>query len=113
MPRQGAVSLSDLISPTLTLVCGKCGRKGVYSVARLQAKHTDLRGFLTADYPERARKSIDAQCQAAFDPVPETRPKSSRVRGNRSRRKAPKRLFTELTRFAAVYRSDCNKFAKV
>ena len=78
MPRSGAVVLSDLIAPTLTLVCALCDRRGVYSVARLQAKHgdarlTDLRSFLTADCPERARKSIHAQCQAVFDPPPETR----------------------------------------
>jgi hypothetical protein len=77
MPRSGAVTLSDLIAPTLTLVCKPCGRKGVHSLARLHIKHgdtrlTDLRSFLTADCPQRARKSIDAQCQAAFDPPPET-----------------------------------------
>jgi hypothetical protein len=32
----------------------------------------DLRTFLTADYPHRARKSIDAQRQALFDLPPET-----------------------------------------
>jgi hypothetical protein len=78
MPHQGAVTLSDLIAPTLTLVCAQCGRRGVYSVARLQAKHgdaglTDLRSFMTADCPERARASIHAQCKAIFDPPPETR----------------------------------------
>jgi hypothetical protein len=41
MPRQGAVTLSDLIAPTLTLVCGPCERKGRYSVAGLMAKHGD------------------------------------------------------------------------
>jgi len=30
---------------------------------------TDLRDFLTADRPQRARKSIDAQRQAMFDPT--------------------------------------------
>jgi hypothetical protein len=78
MPREGAVTLSDLVAPTLTLDCAPCGRKGVYSVARLQAKHgdarlTDLRAFLTADCPKRARRSIHAQCQAVFDPPPETK----------------------------------------
>jgi hypothetical protein len=78
MPRQGAITLSDLIAPTLTLVCGPCDRKGVCSVARLQAKHgdarlTDLRTFLTADCPQRAKSSIHAQCKAIFDPPPETR----------------------------------------
>jgi hypothetical protein len=78
MPRQGAVTLSDLISPTLTLNCEPCGRKGAYSVARLQAKHgdarlTDLRAFLTANCPNRAKRSIHAQCRAVFDPPPETK----------------------------------------
>jgi len=78
MPRSGAVTLSDLMDPALTLVCARCQRKGRYSVARLMSKHgdarlTDLRTFLTADCPQRARKSIDAQCQAVFDPPPETR----------------------------------------
>jgi hypothetical protein len=43
MPRQGAVTLSDLIAPILTLICARCERKGVYSVARLTAKHGDVR----------------------------------------------------------------------
>jgi len=78
MPRQGAVTLSDLIAPTLTLVCTRCERRGVYSVARLMAKHgdarlTDLRSFLTVDCPNRAKFSIHAQCEAKFDPPPETR----------------------------------------
>jgi hypothetical protein len=81
MPRSGAISLSDLIAPTLTLVCKPCGRKGVYSVARLQAKHgdarlTDLRGFLTAGCPNRGWRS---QCAAVFDPPPETRRESGIV----------------------------------
>jgi hypothetical protein len=78
MPRQGAVTLSDLIAPRLTLVCAQCDRRGVYSVVRLLAKHgdarlTDLRSFLTADCPKRASFSIHAQCEAKFDPPPETR----------------------------------------
>jgi hypothetical protein len=78
LPRQGAVTLSDLIAPILTLVCEPCGRRGIYSVARLQAKHgdarlTDLRAFLTADCPNRAKRSIHAQCAAKYDPPPETR----------------------------------------
>jgi hypothetical protein len=39
MPRSGAVTPSDLIAPTLTLVCALCDRRGVYSVARLQSRH--------------------------------------------------------------------------
>ena len=78
MPRQGAITLSDLVMPTLMLVCTRCERKGVDSVARLMAKHgdahlTDLRSFLTAQCPKRAAFSIHAQCEAKFDPPPETR----------------------------------------
>ncbi len=81
MPRQGAITLSNSIAPTLTLVCAHCERRGVYSIARLMAKHgdarlTDLRSFLTADCPKRQKRdkrSIHAQCEALFDPPPETR----------------------------------------
>jgi hypothetical protein len=78
MPRAGAVTLSDVIDPTLTLACKRCARKGVYSVARLQAKHgdaklPDLRRFLSNDCPKhKAVEGVD-RCQALFDPVPETR----------------------------------------
>jgi hypothetical protein len=62
----------------LRLACARCERTGRYSVARLLSEHgdarlTDLRDFLTADCPQRARKSIDAQCQAVFDLPAETR----------------------------------------
>jgi hypothetical protein len=65
----------------LTLACALCQRKGAYSVARLQAKHgdarlTDLRALLTADCPNRAKRSIHAQCAAKYDPPPETRRQS-------------------------------------
>jgi hypothetical protein len=68
----GATTLSNLIAPTLTLLCEPCDRKGVYSVARLRAKHgdsrlTDLRTFLTADCPKRAKRSIHAQCAAKYE----------------------------------------------
>jgi hypothetical protein len=76
MPGSGA--LSDLISPALTLVCAVCDRRGRYSVARLQDRHgdatlTDLRRFLTANCPKRDRFMTADQCEAVFDPPPETR----------------------------------------
>jgi hypothetical protein len=46
MPRDGAVSLSDLIATTLGLVCARCQRKGRYSVARLMSKHGDSREII-------------------------------------------------------------------
>ena len=78
MPRSGAVTLSDLIAPTLTLVCGPCGRNGRYGVAGLMAKHgdarlTDLRQFLTATCPRRGNFMGTDQCKAIFDPPPETK----------------------------------------
>jgi hypothetical protein len=35
MPRDGALTLSDVRSPTLSIVCGPCARRGRYAVARL------------------------------------------------------------------------------
>jgi hypothetical protein len=77
MPRKGANHIrSDRPDPDAGLRA--MWPRGVYSVARLQAKHgdarlTDLRAFLTADCPNRAKRSIHAQCQAVFDPPPETK----------------------------------------
>jgi hypothetical protein len=60
MPRQGAVTLSDLTGTTLTLVCEPCGRKGVYSVARLRAKHGDAKspGLRVAELPQRRVEAV-------------------------------------------------------
>jgi hypothetical protein len=78
MSRSGAVTLSDVISPTLTLSCKACARRGVYSVARLQAKHgdanlPDLRRFLSNDCPKHQSTDVTNRCQALFDPQPELR----------------------------------------
>jgi hypothetical protein len=78
MPPSGAVTLSDLIAPMLTLVCAQCDRRGRYSVARLQDRHgdatlTDLRRFLTANFPKRDRFMSADQCEAKFNPAPEMR----------------------------------------
>jgi hypothetical protein len=78
VPRDGATTLSDLITPTLTLVCKPCDRNGVYNVKNLVAKHgdarsTDLRAFLTANCPKRGNYKRTDQCQAVYDPPPETR----------------------------------------
>jgi hypothetical protein len=35
MPRGGALTLSDVLFPTLTIVCEPCGSRGRYNVARL------------------------------------------------------------------------------
>jgi hypothetical protein len=43
MPRDGAVVLSDLGNPTLSIVCETCGRRGTYNVARLMERHGDAK----------------------------------------------------------------------
>jgi hypothetical protein len=35
--------LSDVLQPTLTVICESCGRRGRYSVARLIEKHGDAK----------------------------------------------------------------------
>ena len=61
VPRDGALTLADVHSPMLSIVCEPCGRRGRYAVARLidehgDAKLTDL--LLTlADCP-RARSAL-------------------------------------------------------
>ena len=43
MPRDGAVVLSGLRSPALSIVCEPCGRRGTYNVARLMEQHGDAK----------------------------------------------------------------------
>jgi hypothetical protein len=57
LPRD-ALTLADVRSPTLTIVCEPCGRRGRYNVERLIAKHgADIR------LPEL--KTILANCEKA------------------------------------------------
>lgn len=53
MPRDGALTLSDVRGRTLTIACAPCAKRGRYAVARLLEKHgdarlTDLLGMLAA-----------------------------------------------------------------
>jgi hypothetical protein len=43
MPRDGALTLSDVCSPTLAIVCERCARRGRYAVARLLEEHGDAK----------------------------------------------------------------------
>jgi hypothetical protein len=43
MPRDGALVLSDLRNPTLSIVCEPCGRRGTYNVPRLMEQHGDAK----------------------------------------------------------------------
>ena len=43
MPRDGALVLTDLRQPMLSVVCEPCGRRGRYSVAKLIEQHGDAK----------------------------------------------------------------------
>jgi hypothetical protein len=43
MPRDGALMLSDVLSPALSIVCEPRNRRGRYSVARLVEEHGDAK----------------------------------------------------------------------
>jgi hypothetical protein len=71
MPRDGALILSDVRSPSLTIVCAPCGKRGRYSVAKLLAEHgdaklTDLLVIL-ADCPKARSLSIHDRCKAVYE----------------------------------------------
>ena len=71
MPRDGALVLSDVRSPALSIVCEPCGRRGSYGVARLMelhgdAKLTDLLQTL-ANCPKAHSASIHDRCRAVFE----------------------------------------------
>ena len=68
--RAGALALTDVRSPTLSLVCEPCGRHGRYSVARLMEQHgdaklTDLLVTLV-DCAKARSVSIHDRCKAVY-----------------------------------------------
>jgi hypothetical protein len=71
MPIGGALTLSDLRSPTLSIVCEPCNRHGRYSVARLVEEHGDAK--LTelivtlADCQKGRSDSIHDRCKAVYE----------------------------------------------
>ena len=72
MARAGALTLSDVLDPSLAIVCAQCGRRGRYGVRRLMAKHGDaaipeLLGLLSADCPKRMAKRVTDTCKARFE----------------------------------------------
>ena len=71
MPRDGALVLSDVRSPTLSIVCEPCGRRGTYNVARLTERHgdaklTDLLQTL-ANCPKARSARIHDRCKVVFE----------------------------------------------
>lgn len=70
MPRDGALILSDVRNPTLSIVCEPCGRHETYNVAHLieqhgDAKLTDLLQRL-ANCPKARSANIHDRCKAVF-----------------------------------------------
>ena len=53
MPRDGAITLTDLQAPFLRVVCEPCGPRGRYAVARLIAEGGDAK---LTDLPSRPRQ---------------------------------------------------------
>jgi len=71
MPRDGALTLSDVLSPTLSIVCEPCNRHGRYSPARLVEEHgnaklTDLLQTL-ADCQKARSAIIHDRCKAVYE----------------------------------------------
>jgi hypothetical protein len=75
MPRDGAITLTDLQAPFLHLVCEPCGRRGRYAVARLiaergDAKLTDLlQALADCSTTSNSAASIYDRCKAGFGPT--------------------------------------------
>ena len=67
---QGALTLSDVREPTLTVVCEPCGRRGRYNVSRLIERHGDakLPDLLVtlANCPKARSVSIHDRCKAVY-----------------------------------------------
>ena len=71
MPRDGSLTLADVRSPTLLIVCEPCGLSGRYSVAKLieehgDAKLTDLLVTLTDCHRARSA-SVHHRCRAVYE----------------------------------------------
>jgi hypothetical protein len=71
MPRDGAFILSDLRSPTLSIVCEPCSRRETYSVACLVERHGDAKPTdllqTPADCPKARPVGVHDRCKAVFD----------------------------------------------
>jgi hypothetical protein len=71
MPRDGALTLSDVREPTLTIVCEPCSRRGRYDVGRLMteygdAKLTDLLVML-ANCRKTHSANVHDRCKAVYN----------------------------------------------
>jgi hypothetical protein len=71
MPRDGALTLSDVRGPTLGIVCQSCARRRRYAVARLIQEHGDskLTELLVtlANCPKARSAGMYDRCNAVYD----------------------------------------------
>jgi hypothetical protein len=71
MPRDGALTLSDVRSPTLAIVCEPCARRGRYAMATLLEEHGDakLTELLVtlANCPKARSTSVYNRCKAVYE----------------------------------------------
>jgi hypothetical protein len=74
MARDGARTLSDIRTSTLTIACAPCGRRGRYSVARLMDEHGDAKLpelLVTLTQCPKARSvSVYDRCRAIYERPP-------------------------------------------
>ena len=71
MPRDGALTLSDVRGPTLAIVCKTCARNRRYGVARLIEEHGDakLTELLVtlANCPKARSAGMYERCKAVYE----------------------------------------------
>lgn len=71
MPRDGALTLSDVRGPSLTIACGPCARHGRYGVARLIEEHGDAKltelPVTLANCPKTRSLSVYDRCKASYE----------------------------------------------
>jgi hypothetical protein len=124
MPRDGALVLSNLRNPTLSIVCEPCGRRGTCNVARLMEQHGDakLPGLLQtlADCPKARSASIHDRCNSKgwpYSPPVKAR-KHSRLawkgrRGLFCGRKAIRASLRDRARESSTVRDDAGHVRQV
>jgi hypothetical protein len=71
MPREGAMTLSNVRGPTLAIVCQPCARRGRYAVARRLEEHGDakLTELLVtlANCPKARSARMYDRCKAVYE----------------------------------------------
>jgi coenzyme PQQ precursor peptide PqqA len=111
MPRDGALTLSDFLSPTLSIVCEPCNRRGRYSVARLVEEHSDARVtellVTLTNCPKARSASIYDRCKARLMNTPASTPRCIELIFVSS--KGIKARVAELTRCAPHQRAQTRR----